>query len=179
MQILLSRTFSPGASVTGNHRQSLHWGRWNPGCFLGALLPMWAPHRPNGLAQKWCIIIFICSLVERNWMLIFIDAPMPFGFALYQNLYYRLKCASITTCKRFPSVFGGCLKSIICPSDTGGHLKFLGDLLYFHKGLLFSLCTMSRILAARYGKNIWQVIMHSKVHRQGQLTRIRWHHYAC
>jgi hypothetical protein len=42
---------------------------------------MWAPHQPNGLAQKWCIIIFVGG--EE----LYVDAPMPFGFALYQNLY--------------------------------------------------------------------------------------------
>ncbi len=46
------------------------------------------------------------------------------------------------------------VKSIKFYSDTGGHFIFLGGLLHFSKDPPFCLCTTSRIVAVRLGKEI-------------------------
>jgi hypothetical protein len=51
----------------------------------------------------------------------------------------------VMTCQRFPSVVGGCLKSVIFSlPDTGCHLMFLSWLLHYHDSPLIFLHSMSR-----------------------------------
>jgi hypothetical protein len=77
------------------------------------------------------------------------------------------------TYQRFQSALGGCLKSIIFPADTGGHLTILthsirtGCLLFVHvvgsytfqKDLLFILCACGGLLNIPQGPVVYSLCM--------------------